>query len=126
MDSTLPRFLLVGGAATALHYLVLIVVVQLEFAEPVGASSLGFGVGALFNYVANRRFTFRSGRPHREALPRFTLVAVSGFAINAFILWISHDVISLHYILGQTIATLGTLSWNYTLNRMWTFAFPAR
>ncbi|WP_083200390.1 GtrA family protein [Thauera phenolivorans] len=125
LGSQAIRFLCVGGAATALHYLVMILVVQLQIARPVGASSVGFLVGAIFNYLANRHFTFRSTKRHREAFPRFALVATSGLAINASIVWLIHDLMSMHYLLGQVIATLGTLVWNYTLNRMWTFASSA-
>lgn len=123
--SQVIRFLFVGGAATALHYSVMILVIQLQIARPVGASSIGFLVGAIFNYLANRHFTFRSARQHREAFPRFALVATTGLVINATIIWLVHDFLSINYLFGQVIATFGTLIWNYTLNHMWTFASSA-
>ena len=42
----------------------------------VAASTLGAIAGALVNYSLNHRFTFASDKAHRQALPRFAVVAV--------------------------------------------------
>ena len=72
-----------GRSAPALHYAVLIALVQLARADPVAASTAGAVCGALVNYALNHRFTFASGKSHATALPRFALVAVAGIALNA-------------------------------------------
>jgi putative flippase GtrA len=115
------RFLMVGGACTAFHYLVLIGLVHLGWAA-VPASSLGFSLSAVLNYALNRRLTFRSDAAHRRAVPRFALVALSGLALNAALLGLLHDGLGWHYLLAQVFATVGTLVWNFTLNRVWTFS----
>lgn len=120
------RFAVVGGLATAIHYVVLIILVQWAQSDVVFASSVGFLISAVFNYLLNRRITFRSQKSHLEALPRFFVVAFLGLLINAGLIWVFHDAAQLHYLAAQILATAGTLFWNFTANRIWTFGSAER
>ena len=113
------------GLATALQYAILVVLVEGLQWPPVFASSIGFAVSALGNYLLNRRFTFRSQRRHLEAAPRFAVVAVIGFWINAAVVWLAFDAAGLHYLVAQVVATLATLGWTFVANRNWTFGHAA-
>ena len=121
MQQKFQSFLLVGGLATLLHYLLLIALVQLAALPPLAASTTGFTLSAALNYSLNRRYTFRSSRAHRQALPRFAITALLGLALNAAFIWVGHDLLGLHYLLAQMIATLLTLAFNFFLNLLWTF-----
>lgn len=126
--SALPRllrFVVVGGVATAIHYLILITLVQAQLAEPVLATSIGFSISALVNYFLNKQFTFASTRAHSSAFPRFAAVAFLGLGFNAMLMWIFVDLIALHYLVGQVAATVGTLSITFLGNHLWTFRTPA-
>lgn len=116
------RYVLVGGVATLAHYLILISLVQLSLCDPVLASSIGFAMSALLNYALNAQFTFQSSDQHRRTFPRFAIVALSGLALNALLIWISHDLLNVQYIIAQLGATSCTLAWSFGLNKMWTFS----
>jgi putative flippase GtrA len=115
------RFVAVGGVATAIHYAILVLLVQLEIAAPVMASTIGFAVSAVFNYALNRVLTFRSRRRHVEAFPRFALAASTGLGLNAICVWLLLATGVIHYLVAQMVATGVTLVWNFTINRLWTF-----
>lgn len=115
------RFGAVGAIGTAAHYALFIALVEVTGADPVGASTAGALLGALVNYILNRRYTFRSARRHREALPRFLAVAAAGLAFNAGLMLLLVEGLNMHYLLSQVIATLGVLLWNFSANRLWTF-----
>lgn len=119
------KFALVGGFATMLHYAILVVLVEGLRWPPVAATSVGFVVSALGNYLLNRRFTFRSRRRHVEAALRFVIVAVVGFCVNASVVWLAFNAVGLHYLVAQVVATLATLGWNFVGNRHWTFGHAA-
>ena len=125
LQTQFVKFALVGGLATALQYAILVVLVEGPQWPPVFASSVGFAVSALGNYLLNRRFTFRSQRRHLEAAPRFAVVAVIGFWINAAVVWLAFDAAGLHYLVAQVVATLATLGWTFAANRNWTFGHAA-
>ena len=83
---TLPRqlstYALVGAVASLAHYAVLIALVEIGGAPPVPAALCGYVVGGIVSYLLNRRHTFASDRPHREAAWRFALVALLGFGLT--------------------------------------------
>jgi putative flippase GtrA len=120
------RFVLVGGLATALQYVVLVVLAEGAGLAPVPASSVGFVLSAFANYALNRRFTFAADVPHATGLPRFALVAASGLALNALVMAAATGSMRLHYVLAQVAATVIVLGWNFLLHRHWTFAGARR
>ncbi|HEY9106238.1 MAG TPA: GtrA family protein [Roseateles sp.] len=117
------RYALTGGLATALHYGVLLALVEgLHGAAPV-AAAVGSLCGALLAYAGNRHFTFAaSSASHGRALPRFALVALLGAGLNGAIVWLGTAALGLHYLLAQALATLAVLLLGFQLNKTWSFA----
>jgi putative flippase GtrA len=116
------RYLLIGLLATAIHYAVLVGLV--EFAGVVAAPSAATGAicGAFAAYAGNRRFTFPGGAAHAQALPRFFAVAALGAAINGAIVWTGTEVLRMHYLAAQVVATSIVVWSGFVLNRRWSFA----
>ena len=112
----------IGAIGTTGHYVTLILLVQVIHTNPVIATTIGFVVGALINYVSNYRITFNSRKRHREALTKFLLVASLGAAINATIMTVGINMFDLHYLVIQVTATCIVLALNFTVNKYWTFA----
>ena len=119
------RFGVVGAVGTLAHYALFLALIHAAAADPVAASAAGASLGALVNYVLNYRYTFRSARRHREALPRFLLVAAVGLALNTLLMAAFLNGLRLHYLAAQIGATLGVLVWNFLANRHWTFGKDA-
>lgn len=115
-------FSMMGAVGTGGHYLTLILLVELMKFNPTFATTAGFIVGALINYVLNYHITFQSNKPHREALVKFLLIAAIGAVINTFIMYLGTSLLQYHYLLVQVIATLIVLLWNFTINKIWVFA----
>jgi putative flippase GtrA len=124
--NAIPRqfllFAALGAVGTAAHYTVLIALVNTNVAEPKAATTAGFAVGALVNYILNYRFTFKSSQRHSETLPKFLAVAASGAALNYAVMWLGVETLHVHYLAAQIAATALVLVWNYSINRIWTFA----
>src|SRR5262249_36161861 len=122
--ATPPQFLryaAAGAAGTAVHYLVLIVLVQIAHVGAVVASTVGAVAGALVNYRLNHRYTFDSDKSHAHALPRFAAVALAGVAVNAAVLTLMLTFVTPHYLLAQLVATAVVLLAGFAANRAWTF-----
>jgi len=115
------RFAAVGGIATLFQYLLLIALTQLAGADPVHASAIGFCSSALLNYYLNHRLTFRSRKPHWQALPRFSLVALSGLTLNSLLMAVFIRYFGIQYLIAQLVTTSLVLIWNFYLNRRWSF-----
>jgi len=112
----------IGAIGTSGHYAALILLVQVLHAEPVVATTIGFVVGALINYLLNYRVTFNSNKRHREAFTRFFTVACLGAMMNGLIMAAGINMLDLHYLVIQVVATCIVLAFNFIANKYWTFA----
>lgn len=116
----LIKFAIVGGTGTALHYLVLIALVALQHMKPGYAAGVGAVVGAIANYLLNRRFTFDTQRPHRETLPLFALMALVGALLNGFLV-AQLTGVGVYFLVAQAIATVVILFINFIVSKTWIF-----
>ena len=112
----------VGIAAAIVHYGLLIALVEGIAAEPVPATLVGYVAGGLVSYALNRRHTYDSTRPHREATWRFALVALVGFLLtwgfmHAFTEWLGAP-----YLPAQLVTTGIVMLWSFLAHKAWTFA----
>lgn len=116
------RYVLIGGLATAVHYCLLVAMVEAWGVKPGVAASVGALGGALAAYVGNRRLTFASAAAHRQALPRFLIVAAGGALLSGGLVWCGTTLLAMHYLLPQLLATALVLVAGFAMNRHWTFA----
>lgn len=119
--SLFVRYSSIGGFATVVHYIVLMILVEWFYVAPSLAAASGAACGTLIAYAGNRKFTFTCRSQHRIALPRFLLVALLGTVLNGAIVWVGTEVMPWHYLVAQVAATLFVLLITYHLNRNWSF-----
>ncbi len=117
----LVRYFIVGVIGTGIHFGVLIMLVELFGVEAVTASTIGFIVTLIVSYVLNHRWTFRSDRRHLSAMPRYTLVSVSGLLLNSAIMYVTVHVLEWWYILGQCMVVVVVPLTNFLFNYHWSF-----
>jgi putative flippase GtrA len=115
------RFVSVGAIGTVLHYAILVFFVTVLNSDPAIGAMAGATAGAAFNYWLNHRFTFRSERPHKEALPRFLLIASVGVLLSGAIVK-ALTLATFNYMLSQVVATLTILILNFFLSKLWIFS----
>jgi putative flippase GtrA len=111
----------VGFISAIGHYGLLITLVQIASVPAVPASAAGALLGAWINYTLNYRYTFRSGKRHREAVLKFAAVATVGLVLNTLLMWVGVELIGAHYLLSQIVTTGLVLIWSFAGNRYWTF-----
>lgn len=119
----LLSFLSVGALATALQYVLTLLMVLAGGVALVPASTAAFLVSAAFNYWANARLTFaRQGEPARDRGQqlRFLLMVSLGCLLNAGLLRLALGL-GLHEVASQLLATAGVLASNFAISRLWVF-----
>ena len=115
----LGRFVSVGAGATAVHYLVLTLLVEGFAVGAAVAAAAGAGCGALAAYLGK---TFRHRGPVFRSLPRFFAVSLLCVLGNAVLVLLLGDLAGLDYRLAQLAATGALLLATYHLHRLWTFS----
>jgi putative flippase GtrA len=118
-------FALVGVAASLAHYSALVALVELAFWPAVPATLVGYVIGGVLSYALNRRHTFISDRPHREASWRFALVAFAGFCLTYVAMHLFVDRWRAPNLPAQVLTTCLVMFVSFFANRIWTFG-PAR
>jgi putative flippase GtrA len=117
----------VGLIAAVAHYGVLIGLVELAGVDPVAATLAGFLFGGSLSYALNRRLTYVSDRPHREAAWRFALVTFVGFLLTGALMYLFTRWLGTPYLTAQLVTTGIVLFWSFLGHKLWTFrSGPAR
>jgi putative flippase GtrA len=118
------KFCIVGGSAAVINFSFYYSLINFLDWWYVIASVIGFGVSAVFNFTANKLWTFRNKESGTDALAqggKFLLVMVGGLLINAGIIYLLVDWYLLDYRLAWLGATATVTFWSFTGNRFWTF-----
>ena len=118
--SQIARYAIVGLTAVAIHYAVLITLVEFADVKKVIASIIGFCAAVPFNYYFQHRWVFRSENDHRLALTRYLIVTGLGLAINSGVFH-SGLAVGLPYLLAQAVAIALVTAFNFMANRFYTF-----
>ncbi len=116
----LARYSAVGAVATAAHYAVLALAVELGAWPAWIASGVGAVVGAQVAYAGNRWFTFAHAGPVQQSWPRFQATALLGALWGMAVVAVGVQL-GLHYLAAQLLATATALLLTFAVNRWWTF-----
>lgn len=119
--SRLLRYAVTGSLSALTHVGTLTLLVEIGATRPVPASTMGFLFSVAVSYSLQKVWVFRSTSPLQRTLPRFLLAALIGLGLNASVLFVGTEVLSLNYLVVQVVAlSLIPLS-NYLINGLWTF-----
>ncbi len=117
------RFAIVGGANTALDFLILFILVALGL-DKIPANYISTSTAFIFSFFVNKSFTFRDKTGH--IAKQFILFVV----ITIIALWVIQPLIILgvtavlapfglveavSLFIAKLVATVGSLIWNYLL-----------
>ena len=120
------RFVLVGGSAASAHLLVVWMLVQGLQWPPLGANVVAFLLAFWVSYGGHALLTFAgSGAPHRQALPRFVVVACSAFVANELLYVAALRWLPWHYLASLLVVLLAVAVGTFVSSKFWAFAQPA-
>lgn len=114
------RYTLVGAIATAVHYALLALCVEIGHWQAHWASGFGAIVGAQVAYLGNRWYTFAHRGSLGPSWAKFQFTAALGALQGMAVVWVAVRS-GWHYIAAQVLATLLSLVLTYAINRAWSF-----
>jgi putative flippase GtrA len=112
--------------ATAIDYVVMILLVELAHVTPVPATAVGAFAGAVTSFTMGRHFTYRvADVPVRAQLWRYALVSAASLALNAGGEYLFFHVVGLQYLVARVVISIIVNSaWNYPMHRFFVFSTP--
>jgi len=121
------RFAAVGVVATLVHYLVIVLLVDLlHWVGPTPATVAGSVFGIATAYFGNAHFVFEiEERRHAVYVPRFVVIYLSVMAIHAGMMYLFADRMGLQYTVGFVVATAFSAITTFLANRYLVFNVTA-
>jgi len=116
------RFIVNGVAATATHYVALMVLAEWLGGRPVGLMNLlAAALGVAVSYLGNHHFVFRSTRRQRDTLGRFLGAYGLTTLAHGLLMGAWADLAGLPTTPGFVAITGMTAFANYLVGRFWVF-----
>jgi len=115
------RYVVSGGTAAVVHFLVLTALVELFGVNPTLATSIGFVLASIVNYTLQYHWTFDADGPHHVMFTRYASVTAVTLSINAGLFWTFTNIFDIHYLIAQVISTGLMVIVNYLINKHFTF-----
>ena len=118
---TFIKYVISGGLAAAVHFLILIVLVEKISVNPTLATSLGFCAAIFVNYTMQYHWTFQSAGSHKTVFTRYVVITFMMLGVNTLIFWFLYEKLGFMYLLAQAVATGMVMFMNFAINKNYTF-----
>lgn len=119
MDSSVPRFVVVGLAATFIHVSVAVAIIKAAHWHPGIANGIAFIVANLFSYAANTRWSFNA-KMNMGSWHRFIFVSVIAWLLTVVISGLVAEAGGA-YILGILLVVIFIPPLSYIAHRNFTY-----
>jgi len=116
------RYVISGGTAMAVHFAVLIVLVELVGTDATLASATGFCTASLVNYTLQYYWTFKAQGAHRVTFFRYVGVTSMTLVINTVLFWFLNVHVGMGYLGAQAISISVVVGINFYINQRFTFS----
>ena len=122
LNKSLLFFLLVGSAAAFVHLVTVISIVEIFKLNPLYANVIGFLVAFNASYFGHHHFTFEGhGSSHKQAAPKFFLVALTSFCLNQGLFYILFRLVDLNYIIALFIVLIAVAIFTFLSSKFWAY-----
>lgn len=115
MIKKIVNFGLVGVIATAIEYILLIVIKEIFKIDVLIASGIAFTISLLFNYILSIKYVFVDKKEMSKAkeMTGFFITALIGLGINQLMMYVLVDLVSIYYLFAKVISTGIVMVWNF-------------
>ena len=116
------RYLLTGSGMAVAIYLLYLGASALHL-SPLWSITVIYPFAVGVSYLINKRFTFGSGRRHRESTWRFLLTHTAGYFLNVGLLWVFTRFTLIDHKIAEALVLVTVGMFLFVLLRV--FVFPA-
>ncbi len=117
------RFVMVGGTAAAVHFSVVLILVELFFSHPLIANLIAFCIAFFVSFSGQRLFTFsNTNKSIKQSLLPYLLISVTSFICNEILLSIGIYIFKIPYQIALIIVLILVAVGTYFSSKHWAFA----
>ena len=114
---------MVGGTAAAVHFSVVLILVELFFSHPLIANLIAFCIAFCVSFSGQRLFTFsKTNKSIKQSLLPYLLISVTSFICNEILLSIGIYIFKIPYQIALIIVLILVAVGTYFSSKHWAFA----
>ena len=109
------KFVIVGGTATILDWIIYYICYNFFHIEPLIANIISFTISVIYNYIASVTWVFdvNKEKDSKRNFVLFIIFSVIGLGLNELILFICIDKIHIMDLISKVIATAIVMVFNF-------------
>lgn len=113
------KFGVVGVIAFIVDYLSLYLLTEFLNVYYLISSIISFLLSIIVNYILSIKWVFdiKKKQSFKDVIT-FTLLSAIGLLINLLVMYLSVEVLKIHYMIGKLIATFIVMIWNFVTRKM--------
>ena len=114
------KFGIVGGTAFVIDFVFLYLFKEFCHFPVLVSNTLSFCISVIYNYIASVKWVFDVNKEKnaRKQFVIFIIFSVIGLILNDLIMWISVDLLNIHYLLAKIIATFIVMIFNFITRKI--------
>lgn len=113
------KFLSVGGSATLLHIIVVVLCIEFLGFNQLLSNSIAYVISNFFAFSVNTKWSFK-GVLTKNTFFKYQVVSVTSFFVLIFISSAS-DSFGLHYLIGLLFVILVVPVFTFMMHKYWTY-----
>lgn len=115
----LMKYGVVGGIAFIVDYGSLYLLTEFAGVHYMLSAAIAFILGLICNYILSTSWVFGESKISNKMAEfiGFAVIGVLGLLLNELIIYVSTDLIGLHYMVGKIISTAIVFFWNFFARR---------
>ena len=112
MIKKIINFGLVGVVATAIEYVLLIILKEIFKMDVLIASGIAFTISLLFNYILSIKYVFIDKKEMSKTKE------MTGFFITALMMYTLVNMVNIYYLFAKVVSTGTVMIWNFVSRHM--------
>ena len=113
------KFVIVGGIATVIDYIIFFVMHELLKIPTLPSNITSFTVSVIYNYIASVKWVFdvKKDDPKKQFIV-FIVLSLIGLLINTIIVYVAIDVLKWWSMIAKVLATGIVMVFNFITRKM--------
>jgi putative flippase GtrA len=115
------KFLLSGGLAAVVEYLLFTAFMYFQILPLVGAQTVSFLAGLIVSYSLNRKWVFKSENDIKKEGLKYLTLAIINLVLTNIILALLINILGVIYWIAKILVMGGVAAWNYIIFQKFIF-----